>query len=405
MDRISELARLSAGYTFTGSSRHFVQYRDAAAPFGYDVREIGSTDAPIALYHNQFSQHYKPQRRIELFKLLLRLQPRVAPSAGDEQGPRWICAESGLGAALIHYFVRSQVEADVGIAEWPPASEFDEFPLRRYLFEVPALPPRMVALMQHTPGIQLFVPQGETVAVEQGYTHPINLRACPVFPEKGLTLIRGGGAEPIVVDKLPTLGPVSAFAQVSMAHKATAQRGKPRQTDSVAVALRLAPDTSPWQRITAAFVSNQELGLLRQLAYRLGPTTLQSTRLAFTPEGAFIRRDQGVESIPLGELFRQVHPNIFVTAGYTPIPAVSAEVLHRAFGSPRDELVFLHRDGSRAGIRKAAFTSLEDALLDAQSWTGTTHENVTPVLQQGVAQVTLQGPGFRPMRDLDHDGS
>ena len=40
MDRMAETARLVGGSTFTGTSRHFVQYRDAAAPFGYDATEL-----------------------------------------------------------------------------------------------------------------------------------------------------------------------------------------------------------------------------------------------------------------------------------------------------------------------------------------------------------------------------
>src|SRR5690606_26638997 len=37
MDHVAEVAALAEGYTFTGTSRHFVQYRDKAAPFGYDA--------------------------------------------------------------------------------------------------------------------------------------------------------------------------------------------------------------------------------------------------------------------------------------------------------------------------------------------------------------------------------
>ena len=66
MDRIAEVARLSGGYTFTGTSRHFVQYRDAAAPFGYDIGQITPSDAALALYHNAFSQTYDVERKIEV---------------------------------------------------------------------------------------------------------------------------------------------------------------------------------------------------------------------------------------------------------------------------------------------------------------------------------------------------
>jgi hypothetical protein len=125
LDRIAEVARLAGGYAFTGTSRHFVQYRDAAAPFGYDIGQITPSDSALALYHNAFSQTYDVERRIEIRALLLRLEPHLDPQSHREPGPRWIVAEAGLGPALIHYFVRSGVDAEVGVAEWPPASSFD----------------------------------------------------------------------------------------------------------------------------------------------------------------------------------------------------------------------------------------------------------------------------------------
>ena len=59
MDRVSETARLVGGFAFTGTSRHFVQYRDAAAPFGYDATQLISTDAALVLYHDRFTQVYE----------------------------------------------------------------------------------------------------------------------------------------------------------------------------------------------------------------------------------------------------------------------------------------------------------------------------------------------------------
>ncbi len=400
LDRVSELARLSGGYTFTGTSRHFVQYRDAAAPFGYDVREIAPTDAPIALYHTQFSQHYDYEKKIDLAKLMLRLEPRVAPSTISDVGPRWICAEAGLGPALIHYFVRSLVDAEVGVAEWPPASEFDEGPVRRYLFKLEQVPGRMNALLRSTPGVHVFIPQGPTSAVEMGFEHPVNLRACPVFPRDGLVLFRGGGRDPIVIDKLPALGPVTSFARVHMKQQTGAGVGKGGTLDSVAVPLKLAPDTDPWRNISATRVDQGHLGLLRQLAYRLGRRALEDTRIAFTEHGAFLVREAGIESIPVGDFYRRIHPRIWVSAGYTPVPAVAPSVLHRAFGSPNDEYVFLDRSGARIGVQISAFVPLEQALLDAQSWSGTAHETVAQQLQTELPVVALGSPGFRPMRDV-----
>src|SRR6476659_8281235 len=80
MDRMAETARLVGGFTFTGTSRHFVQYRDAGAPFGYDAGQLLQTDASLALYHDRFTQAYDAERRIDPRALLLRLMPHVDPS-------------------------------------------------------------------------------------------------------------------------------------------------------------------------------------------------------------------------------------------------------------------------------------------------------------------------------------
>ena len=156
MDRLAETARLVGGFTFTGTARHFVQYRDAAAPFGYDATELLSTDAALALYHDRFSQTYDVERRIELRPLLLRLMPHLDPSTKLEPGPCLIVAEQGLGPALVHYLVRSRVEGEVGVAEWPPESAFDDAPVRRWIFRIPELPRRMRPLIARDSGNYMF---------------------------------------------------------------------------------------------------------------------------------------------------------------------------------------------------------------------------------------------------------
>src|SRR5215472_7936881 len=108
MDRVAETARLVGGFTFTGTSRHFVEYRDAGAPFGYDATQLLSTDAALALYHDKFTQTYDLDKTLELKSLLLRLMPHVDPSTAEEAGVRYVVAEQGLGPALVHYFVRSR---------------------------------------------------------------------------------------------------------------------------------------------------------------------------------------------------------------------------------------------------------------------------------------------------------
>ena len=403
MDTLAEAARLAGGYVFTGTSRHFVQYRDAGAPFGYDLQSIAPTDATYCLAHTTFSQDYTEERTIELRRLLLGLEPRLEPAAGRGTGPRWICTESGLGPALLQYFVRSQVAGEVGVVEWPPASGFDDSPERRYVFRLDVLPERMVGLLGSTPGIGVFEPAGPGAAVEIGHRHPVELRACPVFDERGLVLFRGHGQGPLEIAKLPRLGALSAFARVSMNDTTTGSPrvGQPSAAPAVIeLPLRLVPDTEPFAQVKATFVPTAQLGLLRTLAYRLGRSVIESTLAAFTPLGVFLLREGGIEAIPVGDYFRQIHPNIYVAAGYVPVPPVAPEVLHRALGSPEADVVFIHGNGQRVGIDRGGFAPLSNALLGRETWSGVAAEDLRVELETPLPVVELEDPGYNPLRDV-----
>ncbi|AUX22132.1 hypothetical protein SOCEGT47_026330 [Sorangium cellulosum] len=404
LDRVAEVARLAGGYCFTGTSRHFVQYRDAAAPFGYDIPQILPSDAALSLYHNAFSQTYDVERRLDVRGLLLRLEPHLDPAAGREPGPRWIVAESGLGPALIRYFSRSNVEAEVGLAEWPPESSFDDAPVLRYLFRVPAVPERMVPLLTSTPGLGYFIPVAPGVAVEVGYRHPVNLRACPVFSEAGLVLFRGGGREVLEVPKLPAMGDVSAFARIELGREPAVARVTPEalRPESVVLSLRLVPSSEPWRTVTASWIRPEEMRLLRHVAYALGPDTLRRARVAFTAAGAFLRHPTGVEGIPVGEFFREVHAGLYIPAGYDAVPAVAPSVLFRALGAPAGQALFIGRDGQAIGVPEEAFVSLETALLEAQRWSpvDVVSIDLTASLATELPEVVLGGVGIRPLRDL-----
>ncbi|WP_438020095.1 hypothetical protein WMF18_13950 [Sorangium sp. So ce315] len=404
LDRVAEIARLAGGYCFTGTSRHFVQYRDAAAPFGYDVPQILPSDAALSLYHNAFSQTYEVERRLDVRGLLLRLEPHLDPAAGREPGPRWILAESGLGPALIRYFSRSSVEAEVGLCEWPPESSFDDAPVLRYLFRVPSLPARMVPLLTGTPGLGYFVPVAPGAAVEIGFRHPVNLRACPVFNEAGLVLFRGRGREALEIAKLPAMGDVSAFARVELSREPAVARpaADTQRPASVVLSLRLVPSSEPWRSVTASWIRPEEMLLLRHVAYALGPDTLRRARIAFTAVGAFLRHPTGVEGIPVGEFFREVHPGLYIPAGYDAVPAVAPAVLFRALGAPAGQALFIGRDGGAVGVPEDAFVALEVALLEAQQWTpvAAPSTGLTAALATELPEVVLGGVGIRPLRDL-----
>lgn len=404
MDRVAEIARLAGGYIFTGTTRHFVQYRDSAAPFGYDTSELLAQEGSYTLYHSAFSQVYATERAVEIRALLLRLQPHVDPSSLKEHllAPKWICAEKGLGPALISYFIRSNVEAEVGMAEWPPTSSFDEGPVHRYVFRVAQIPARMLPLMTGTPGLSVFHPVADGVGVELGYRHPVNLRACPVFGREGLVLFRGT-QEPLELPKLPALGAVSAFARVELREGdslASIQATKSGAPGNIQLALRMVPTTDPWRGVTASWIRAEEMDLMRRMAYLLGAETLRRATVAFTSGGAFIRLPSGIEAIPVGEFFREIHPGLYVPAGYDPLPAVSPEVLHRSIGGPPGLVLFVGRDARIVGIVDTAFVPLESALLEAQQWALLPAGTLDAALATEVPELVLESPGFRPMRDV-----
>jgi hypothetical protein len=402
MDRIAEVARLAGGFTFSGTSRHFVQYRDAGAPFGYDAAELLVGDAALVLYHSAFSQSYDVERAIPLVSLLARLELHPDANARGDGGASWVLAEYGTGGAFLHYLVRSTVAAEVGLVEWPPASSLEDEPVRRYLFRVAKLPERMVRLARATPGLSVFDPVAPGVAVELGHRHPISLRSCPVFDPAGLVLFRARAA-PLTVARLPALGDVRAFARVELRGDAPAGAGAALGSGpppEVAVTLRLLPSVEPLRQVTATWVSPEELPVLRRLAYALGTRTLRRASIAVTPRGAIVRHPDGVEAVPVGTFFREIHPGLYVPAGYTPVPAVAPEVLHRALGAPVDRALFVLADGEIAGVPLASFVSLEDALLEGPAWAPLDAAPIATALATALSEVTFAPLGFLPMRDV-----
>ncbi len=399
MDRIAEVARLAGGFALTGSSRHFVQYRDAAAPFGYDAPEITATDAALALYHNTFSQVYEIEREIKLSSLLLRMMPYADPSRASETGPRFLLAEEGIGGSILSYLVRSHVQAKVALCEWPPESSFDDAPIKRYLFEVPELPNRMLALFRDTPGVRTFLPETPGAAVEVGFRHPIALKACPVFDSKKLVLFCGAGGEPLVIDPLPALGDVRALTKVSLGADTTEPRpAKPIQPKPIQIAVRLAPTLAASSAVEATLVANEDLELFRRLAYALGPSAIATTKVAVTPMGAFVLREGGIDAVPVGRFFQRIHSSIFIPSGTTLLPAVNSDVLYRALGQPQGQLVFFMPDASAVAVEESCFAPLEDVLLAGEQWAPVSGSDLAEALATSTPVVWLDPLGLRPMR-------
>ncbi len=402
MDRVAEVARLTGGFTFTGTSRHFVQYRDASAPFGFDAPEITASDSALCLYHSTFSQAYELERSVELRSLLLRLAPHADPSHLLPTSALWVLADHGLGPALLSYFARSNVQATVGVAEWPPETSFDEHPVRRYLFRVQEMPPRLRPLLANTPGMAAFIQVTPGAAVEHGYHHPVALEACPVFAPEGLVLFRGRGEPALELQRVPAMAELASLERAELDLERGVHQGQPAKSpDAVRVPIRLLPDPAAPAGVDAALIPSAELELLRRLAYALPVDTLKQTRLALTDVGAFVLSGAGAGAIPLGHLFWRYHPQVLVPLGSRLVPAIDPTVLASSLSLGEDELVFFRPDGSAYRVSERHFVPLERALLEGQRWAPVQVTELDAVFTEELPTVWLDELGLNPLKGVE----
>jgi hypothetical protein len=219
-------------------------------------------------------------------------------------------------------------------------------------------------------------------------------------------LFRGGGRDPLELQKLPALGDVTAFARIELRqHIATTRTtSETAAPSSVALELRLVPSSEPWRAVTATWIRQADFSILRHVSYALGPDTLRRAKVALTDQGLFLRQPNGVEGIPVGEFFREIYPNLYIPAGFDAVPAVAPDVLYRALGSPTGHVLFIGRDGKTLGVPVESFVPLETALLEAHAWAPVAANPIAGALEAALdsdlPEVVLGSAGLRPLRDV-----
>jgi hypothetical protein len=333
MDRVAAVARLAGGLVFTGTSRHFVKYRDAASPLGYDVAELFDQAADAIVYHDAFRQVYTFEREIPFRELVLKLEPfRALPGEGRAAPTRlWVSAEIGIGHALVGYLFRWRVRARVALAEWPSQSAFDDVPTRLHVFDLEEAPSRVITLLRSLPGVHVFEPLGASFGVELGWKHPIALESCQsLFSGGALTLFRGDG-KVTIVDPVPPFAPVRSLVRSTLALETASNvaQGLPLAggPSAMKLDLRLAATNAPWRNVVATIVPIAQREWLAKLLYVIPQRTLESLRIALTERAFYLLDAAGIEGVPLGRFYGEVAPRIYVPAGMTLVPAVMPAVL------------------------------------------------------------------------------
>jgi hypothetical protein len=161
------------------------------------------------------------------------------------------------------------------------------------------------------------------------------------------------------------------------------------------------PSSAPWRNVTATWIPTDRIPLFRRLAYALPHRSIARTTVAMTARGAFLRCPDGVEAIPLGTFFVEIHPGLYVPAGYEVTPAVAPDVLYRALGAPASQMLFVTTDATALAVDAAAFIPLETALLEAPAFEPAVADAIESALATAPVELKLAPLGAFPLRGAE----
>ncbi|MEL6178751.1 MAG: hypothetical protein AAFS10_07345, partial [Myxococcota bacterium] len=99
LDRAAAITRLLRGEVFTGRSPHFVRYRDAMAPFGYDIQRLTAVSDGTVVYTQTGPLQFKEEGSIAFRGLLMSLS-LVRRRHELNQGSLFIRVPPGLRTAV-----------------------------------------------------------------------------------------------------------------------------------------------------------------------------------------------------------------------------------------------------------------------------------------------------------------
>ncbi len=363
MDRAARCARLVGGSTYTGTSKHFVKYRDDRSPYGYDAVEIHALprDAYLMIHGVDFTQTYAREGQLAFDRLLFRLSLRRTPGgldlASDERSELVLAVARGLGDGVMRYLWRNRVAAEVGLVRPAGDSAFSDpgADPRYLLMRVRSLPARILELFFATPGVDVFRWAAPKVAVQVGFAHPIDLSSCAsVFEGDRVHLFwgqshRGGRVDRVDLIEGPIeLSGIEHFTRVRIAAEDPKLSGSIgiEELDDVGVKIRLASSLMPSRHVVGTLIPLDQRHLLKRLVYFLPQTILRGHRVVMTERGVLLVSHERIDTIPLGQLLTEMAPGLLVPLGMELVPRVAPAVLADSLGHGAGLLtVFSHHEG------------------------------------------------------------
>jgi hypothetical protein len=349
-DSAARATRIAGGECFTGTGKHFVQYRDGHAPLGYDVTALEpSSGADFVLYASEQTTAHFVVGELPLDKLLLRLElQRDRKPVAALQAPRlFLRVRRGLGRALLEYLYRVQranpeLGAAATLCDQDASSRFDRA-TRFWLFRLDGLPARLLTVVSDTPGMTLMVPVADNILVAAGYRHPIHLGGCRAqFPVDNMYLF---APQPHGVTSISPAPALVAIAELVRLEGGLAPltdeappltRARTAEQKEWVVPIRLEAVPVGNGPIVATLIPWTQAGWLRALCYALPPSALHGHRLAILQRGLLVVAPDTLFGFPFGQLFHAPAPGLLVPLGWNLRPAIPARLLAAQMGAPRE---------------------------------------------------------------------
>jgi hypothetical protein len=377
VDRAARAARLFAGRTFTGGTRHFVRYRDERAPFGYDVVQLGDSQAELVLHDDAGDEPLTREGDVSLAQLVTRLSLVRMPGGdrldAEARGRLLLTVPAGLGSGVIGYLWRHRVAARVARVALGERGAFmpADAPDGGFLIEAHDLPERILASFLATPGIVIYRPVTERLAVEVGYRHPLDLGPCAALWSAEATVLFSGRHDAVwvlggpveLVDArhlVPVPGASGEGGALTHSGQLTSAAGQ-----TLDLRLELAPSTQPPRRVAGALIPTEALGQLKQLVFALPPASLAGHAMVVTDRGVLVIARDHTDAIPLGTLLAEAAPGLLVPLGMELTPRVAPDVLAQALGHQSGCVTVFPPAGEPFQLAAASLVPLERKALAA----------------------------------------
>jgi hypothetical protein len=375
LDRAARLARLWGGASFTGTARHFVRYRDEKSPYGYDVVDAAEVAGvgDLVLHGEDGSAAYQRDGDLDVRALVFRLSLIRVPGAErlDAEGRArlLLTVPGGLAAGVVRYLWKNRVATQVMAIHLAgaPGAAFAPLgsPEGHLLARVTDLPERILASFAGIPGVTIYRPVSDHVAVEIGYRHPVELSSCaPLFEADKQTLFSGQHDRVFVIAGPIELADARHLMKVSLAAaEARIQPGSARPADNVGLTLRLAPTSVAARRVVGTLIEWAEAPRLKKLVYALPPVLLRGHRVAASARGLVLVADAAIDLVPLGTLLTELCPGLLLPMGMELEPRVAPEVIAEALGHGPGKLTVFPHQGGPFHVADADFVPLERRVL------------------------------------------